>query len=89
MTARGGGAAAKSHSGISNMGGHPPSICVVFSGNGWRRRSTATTGGYGNRWQRHAVAVAAALAAAVVTSGYGGVFLWYVMIKKIVHLINR
>jgi hypothetical protein len=88
MTARGGGAAAESDRGISNMDGHPPSICVVFSGNGWRWRSTATTGGYGDRRQQQAVAVAGALAAAVVTSSYGGVFLWYVMIKKYDHLIN-
>jgi hypothetical protein len=77
MTARGGGAAAKSDSGISNMDGHPPSICIVFSRNGWQQRSTVTTGGYGDRRQWQAVAVAAALAAAVVTSDYGGVFLWY------------
>jgi hypothetical protein len=47
-------------------------ICVVFSGSGWRQRSSAKTGGYGDRRKRQAVAVAAALVAAVLTGGYGG-----------------
>jgi len=59
------------------MDRHPPSICVVFSGGGWRQRSMARTGGYCDRRQRQAVAVAAALAAAVATGGYsGGGRLW-------------
>ena len=41
-------------------------------GGSWQWKSTAATGSYGNRRQWQAVAVAAALAAAVVTGGYGG-----------------
>ncbi len=38
----------------------------------WQQKSMAVTGGYGNRRQRQAVSGAVALAAAVVTGGYGG-----------------
>ena len=48
MTAKGGGAAAESNSGNSNMNGHPPLICIIFSGGSWRRRSTVTTCGIGS-----------------------------------------
>ena len=72
MTARGGGAAAESDIGNSNMDGHPRLICVVFSGSGWRQRSTAKAGGYGDRRKWQAVVVAVALVAAVLTGGYGG-----------------